>query len=101
MANGQIPIDELLKLAKGTPIDKKTSGLAKTASIAILVVIFGVGIAGAFLTQYFSMDAYVKFLEVAMWPLLLLLFSIGTSSVVSSVKGKETKTEEVPPEVKK
>jgi len=64
-------------------------GVAKHMTIFVLMGTFLLGSLGSFDFVPFDMTAYVLFLENFMWLFLALILSIGTNSVVKTIKEKE------------
>lgn len=91
--NNDVLVKRMLDMVQGTEMSKHKQGLAKLASIVILIGIFVIGVIASFgFFPKFSMDNYVKFLQVALWPLMTLIISIGFGTVTKNLK-KEKKDE--------
>jgi len=92
MDNKEI-FDKAIDLLGNQKTTKQKQGIAKVSSIAMLVGIFIVGVVGSFNFAGFNMTAFVQFLDVAMWPLMLFILSVGAGSIVGSKK-KEVKKDD-------
>ncbi len=61
---------------------KKAQGIAKLTSLILLIVLSLVGIVGSFDAIGLNMASYKNFLSVFMWPVMVLLISIGVGTIV-------------------
>ena len=90
-------------IKKYAETSKKTKGVAKTMTLAILGVVVAFGIVGSFSFFKFNMNNYVLFLEKFAILYTPLILSIGGGKIAETVaKKKEEKkekenTEEEPP----
>lgn len=103
MLNNQEAFNQVVDIVKNQSTTQKKQGLAKTVSIMLLIGVFIMGVVGSFEFAHFTMSSYVQFLNVAMWPLMLFLLSIGAGSIVHTAKKGNEKivvVENKPKEVK-
>jgi len=64
----------------------KIKGIAKTTTIVILCLMFGVGVLGSFLDA-FDMDNYLLFIQAFSGVFITLILSIGASKITDKIKG--------------
>lgn len=90
---------EILSKMQAGKERKPLKGSAKWLTLAILALIFCVGVFGSFKVANFDMDNFVLFLDTFKWFFGPLVISIGvggaTKSVTDSIKEKAKEKEEL------